>query len=80
MANTIITSVEGITSFTRAKAVKLFCLSLNQNIVIYPLHVEIEFITLLLYMRQKDCLWKQSTHYGLENVSLGFIETLHKQS
>ena len=29
--------------------------------------------------RQKDCLWKQRTHYGLENESLGFIETLHKQ-
>ena len=29
--------------------------------------------------RQKDCLWKQRTHYGLENGSLGFIETLHKQ-
>ena len=25
----------------------------------------------------KDC--KQRTHYGLENGSLGFIETLHKQ-
>ena len=29
--------------------------------------------------RQKDCLWKQKTHYGLENRSLGFTETLHKQ-
>ena len=29
--------------------------------------------------RQKDCLWKQRSHYGLENGSLGFIETLHKQ-
>ena len=29
--------------------------------------------------RQKDCLWKQRTHYRLENGSLGFIETLHKQ-
>ena len=29
--------------------------------------------------RQKDCLWKQGTHYGLENGSLGFIENLHKQ-
>ena len=29
--------------------------------------------------RQKDCLWKQRTHYGLENRSLGFIENLHKQ-
>ena len=26
--------------------------------------------------RQND--WKQRTHYGLENMSLGFIETLHK--
>ena len=24
---------------------------------------------------QKDCLWKQRTHYGLENGSLGFIDT-----
>ena len=23
--------------------------------------------------RQKDCVWKQRTHYRLENVSLGFI-------
>ena len=23
--------------------------------------------------------WKQRTHYGLENLSLSFIETLHKQ-
>ena len=29
--------------------------------------------------RLKDCLWKQRTHYRLENQSLGFIETLHKQ-
>ena len=29
--------------------------------------------------RQKSCLWKQRTHYRLENGSLGFIETLHKQ-
>ena len=29
--------------------------------------------------RQKDCLWKQRTHYRSENGSLGFIETLHKQ-
>ena len=29
--------------------------------------------------RQKDCLWKQRTHYRLENGSLSFIETLHKQ-
>ena len=29
--------------------------------------------------RQKDCLWKQRTHYRLENESLGFIETLDKQ-
>ena len=29
--------------------------------------------------RQKDCLWKQRTHYGSENGSLDFIETLHKQ-
>ena len=29
--------------------------------------------------RQKDFLWKQKTHYILENGSLGFIETLHKQ-
>ena len=29
--------------------------------------------------RQKDCIWKQRTHYRLENGSLGFIETLHKQ-
>ena len=29
--------------------------------------------------RQKDCLWKQKTHYRLVNGSLGFIETLHKQ-
>ena len=29
--------------------------------------------------RQKDCLWKHRTHYRLENGSLGFIETLHKQ-
>ena len=29
--------------------------------------------------RQKDCLWKQRTHYGLENGILDFIETLHKQ-
>ena len=29
--------------------------------------------------RQKDCLWKQRTHYGLENRSLDFIETLPKQ-
>ena len=25
-----------------------------------------------------DCLWKQRTHYKLENGSIGFIETLHK--
>ena len=31
------------------------------------------------HKRQKDCLWKQRTHYRLENGSLGFIETLHKQ-
>ena len=30
--------------------------------------------------RQKDCLWKQRTHYGLENGSLGFIETKHAYS
>ena len=24
--------------------------------------------------RQKDCLWKERTHYGPENGSLGFIE------
>ena len=29
--------------------------------------------------RQKDCLWKQGTHYGSENGSLGFTETLHRQ-
>ena len=29
--------------------------------------------------REKDCLWKQRTHYGFENGSLGFIETLYKQ-
>ena len=29
--------------------------------------------------RQKDCLWKQRIHYGIENKSLGFIETFHKQ-
>ena len=29
--------------------------------------------------RQNDCLLKQRTHYRLENGSLGFIETLHKQ-
>ena len=29
--------------------------------------------------RQKDYLWKHRTHYRLENGSLGFIETLHKQ-
>ena len=29
--------------------------------------------------RQKDCLWKQRTHYRLENGSLGFIETLVKK-
>ena len=29
--------------------------------------------------RQKYCLWKQRTHYGLENESLDLIETLHKQ-
>ena len=29
--------------------------------------------------RQKDCLWKQRKHYELENGSLVFIETLHKQ-
>ena len=29
--------------------------------------------------RQKDCLWKQRTHYRLENGSLDFIATLHKQ-
>ena len=28
---------------------------------------------------KKDCLWKQRTHNGLEDGSLGFIETLHKQ-
>ena len=28
---------------------------------------------------KKDCLWKQRTHYWLENGSLGFTETLHKQ-
>ena len=28
---------------------------------------------------QKGCLWKQRTHYRLENGSLGFNETLHKQ-
>ena len=27
---------------------------------------------------QNDCLWKQRSHYRLENVSLGFIENLHK--
>ena len=32
-----------------------------------------------LNKRKKDCLWKQRTHYRLENGSLGFIETLHKQ-
>ena len=32
-----------------------------------------------LNKRQKDCLWKQRIHYRLENGSLGFIETLHKQ-
>ena len=32
-----------------------------------------------LNKHQKDCLWKQRTQYGLENGSLGFIETLHKQ-
>ena len=26
--------------------------------------------------RQNDCLWKQRTHYELENGSLGFIESL----
>ena len=35
---------------------------------------------LLIYnKRQKDSLWKQRTHYGIENGSLGFIETLHEQ-
>ena len=29
--------------------------------------------------RQQECLWKQRTHYRLENGSFGFIETLHKQ-
>ena len=29
--------------------------------------------------RRKDCLWKQRTHDRLENGSLSFIETLHKQ-
>ena len=29
--------------------------------------------------RQNDCLWKQRTHYGLENGSPGFIATFHKQ-
>ena len=29
--------------------------------------------------RQKDCLWKQRTHYRLKNGSLGFTKTLHKQ-
>ena len=29
---------------------------------------------------KKDCLWKQRTHYRLENGSLDFTETLHKQS
>ena len=24
---------------------------------------------------QKDCLWKQRPHYGLENGSLGFIDS-----
>ena len=28
---------------------------------------------------QKDCFWKQRTYHGLENGSLAFIETLHKQ-
>ena len=28
---------------------------------------------------KKDCLLKQRTHYRLENGSLGFIVTLHKQ-
>ena len=27
----------------------------------------------------KNCLWTQRTHHRLENGSLGFIETLHKQ-
>ena len=26
---------------------------------------------------KKDCLWKQRSHYGLENRNLGFIATLH---
>ena len=29
--------------------------------------------------RQKACILKQRTHYGSENGSLGFIETLHEQ-
>ena len=27
-----------------------------------------------------DCLWKQRTHYRLENMSFGFIETLKAYS
>ena len=32
----------------------------------------------LVNKRHKDCLWKQRTHYRLENGSVGFIDTFHK--
>ena len=37
------------------------------------------YVTYEYTKRQKDCLWKQGGDYILENGSLGFIETLHKQ-
>ena len=33
---------------------------------------------LIVNKDKKDCLWKQRTHYRLENGNLGFIETPNK--
>ena len=39
----------------------------------------IPFYIVIYNKRQNNYLWKQRTHYGSENGSLCFTETLHKQ-
>ena len=43
------------------------------NIVTIKFSFLPNFLRNIFNKRQKDCLWKYRTHYGLENESLGFI-------
>ena len=55
--------------------VEEFCFSLHT----FTQHAEYFQIKVFKINVKKIVVWKQRTHYRLENWSLCFIETLHKQ-